>query len=354
MIIEKIHEVYKKNMSSADMHFGKTYLIKRGITLNSIDTFELGLHTRLILTEQGEEMAKLGKSISETLFLDYIKTSFSTLLIDSDPRIVYPLYKNEFGTNKLVGFHSRAIHSKAFMQHRHISNFYYNIFNEKTLDNSGKEIVITEGQNDCIIMCQNGFNSIGLLGVNSFKIGNAETLLSAGIERAYLIFDNDKNNSGMKGAIKTSNVLEEIGIESLICSIPMLRGREKTDLNDLFLNHPKSFAKTIKQSMSNGKIFKKKKEIKTKQVRIQFDRQSIKIWDLHYFPNIGPRIVQANCMLPGHEDNKSSFRLYTETNSFNCFGCGRGGNVVHFYACLNNVNYNEAVMKLRERIKDGL
>jgi len=36
----------------------------------------------------------------------------------------------------------------------------------------------------------------------------------------------------------------------------------------------------------------------------------------------------ARCVLPDHEDRVPSFVVYPETNSFYCFGCLRGGDVV--------------------------
>jgi|SRR5215207_874213 len=36
----------------------------------------------------------------------------------------------------------------------------------------------------------------------------------------------------------------------------------------------------------------------------------------------------GHCPLPDHEDRTPSFVVYTETNSFFCFGCVRGGDVV--------------------------
>jgi DNA primase len=49
----------------------------------------------------------------------------------------------------------------------------------------------------------------------------------------------------------------------------------------------------------------------------------------------GLRKVGANwtgrCPLPDHEDKVPSFVVYPETNSFFCFGCLRGGDVVELY-----------------------
>jgi hypothetical protein len=39
----------------------------------------------------------------------------------------------------------------------------------------------------------------------------------------------------------------------------------------------------------------------------------------------------ARCPLPDHEDKTPSFTVYPETNSWYCFGCLRGGDVVELY-----------------------
>lgn len=37
---------------------------------------------------------------------------------------------------------------------------------------------------------------------------------------------------------------------------------------------------------------------------------------------------QIKC--PFHKDDKPSMKIYTETNTFNCFGCGANGDVIEF------------------------
>jgi hypothetical protein len=39
-------------------------------------------------------------------------------------------------------------------------------------------------------------------------------------------------------------------------------------------------------------------------------------------------ILTTNCMLPGHDDSTPSFTVWPETQTWKCFGCGRGGDVI--------------------------
>ncbi len=46
---------------------------------------------------------------------------------------------------------------------------------------------------------------------------------------------------------------------------------------------------------------------------------------------VGQNLI-ARCPLPGHDDKSPSFYVYPETDSFYCFGCLRGGDVVNLAA----------------------
>lgn len=52
----------------------------------------------------------------------------------------------------------------------------------------------------------------------------------------------------------------------------------------------------------------------------------------------------ARCPLPGHDDKTPSFTVYPETNSYYCFGCLRGGDVVDLAAAAWGYDSGEMAM----------
>ena len=53
-------------------------------------------------------------------------------------------------------------------------------------------------------------------------------------------------------------------------------------------------------------------------------------------------------LCPFHSEKTPSFHIYTETQSFYCFGCGAGGDVITFIKRIENLNYIEAVKLLAQ------
>lgn len=54
-------------------------------------------------------------------------------------------------------------------------------------------------------------------------------------------------------------------------------------------------------------------------------------------------------LCPFHSEKTPSFVVYPETQSFYCFGCGAGGDVITFVKKINNIDYIEAVKALASR-----
>lgn len=58
------------------------------------------------------------------------------------------------------------------------------------------------------------------------------------------------------------------------------------------------------------------------------------------------RILTGLC--PFHNEKTPSFTVYPETQSYYCFGCGAGGDVITFIKSINNLDYVEAVKQLAD------
>ena len=54
----------------------------------------------------------------------------------------------------------------------------------------------------------------------------------------------------------------------------------------------------------------------------------------------------VNCPLPMHDDKTASFKYYQNTDSFWCFGCGKGGTVIDFIATLHGETPLDACKRL--------
>ncbi len=59
------------------------------------------------------------------------------------------------------------------------------------------------------------------------------------------------------------------------------------------------------------------------------------------------RTLVCNC--PFHSEKTPSFTVFPDTQSFYCFGCGAGGDVITFIMKAENLDFLEAVRLLAER-----
>ncbi len=53
-------------------------------------------------------------------------------------------------------------------------------------------------------------------------------------------------------------------------------------------------------------------------------------------------------LCPFHDERTPSFYIYSETNTFHCFGCSAHGDSISFYMKLNNCDFNQALAVLGE------
>lgn len=54
---------------------------------------------------------------------------------------------------------------------------------------------------------------------------------------------------------------------------------------------------------------------------------------------------------PFHKDDKPSLKIYTETNTFNCFGCNANGDTIEFIQKKENLSKHQALVKASELVE---
>lgn len=93
--------------------------------------------------------------------------------------------------------------------------------------------------------------------------------------------------------------------------------------------------------MLHGKnLFSKTKEPHS-NIKLN-EAKKILIEDLYKgIPKKIGRVKMGSC--PFHKDETPSFAIYPDSNSFYCFSCGKGGDVIDFYMELNNCDFQTAL-----------
>ena len=59
-------------------------------------------------------------------------------------------------------------------------------------------------------------------------------------------------------------------------------------------------------------------------------------------------------LCPFHGENTPSFSVSSDKQIFHCFGCGAGGNVFSFLMEIEGISFQEAALKLAEKVNIDL
>ena len=247
-ILDAVNNYYQNNLFSNSNAL--QYLNSRGITKESIDKFQIGY----------------ASSSNDTI--NYLKNNFFDLsmakelgIIDSGSnglyarfieRITFPIFLQ---SGKLVGFGGRTIsgHNAKYVNspatklfNKSALLFGYNLARESIYQS--KEIIITEGYLDVIMLHQAGFtNSVATLG--TALTSQHVPLLKKSDAKVILGYDGDK--AGMEAAYKASILLAQNDFVGGV--VIFQNGQDPADyvkegrveeLKSLFL-HPKYFVEFV-------------------------------------------------------------------------------------------------------------
>lgn len=205
---------------SAEGHVALQYLIKRGLTIDFLKRFEVGFAP--------QKTGWLRKILNEKKFNDELLIEAGLLgekkLEFFRERITFPI-KNPAG--QTIGFSARKYKEETFGG-KYINTPETPLFKKSRLlfgmnycrrrIASERNVIIVEGQIDCLKMIESGFNlTVAALGT-AFGEGHIRELEQLGVRRAFLLFDPDK--AGQAAASKVGNLFQKAGVEVTVITLP--------------------------------------------------------------------------------------------------------------------------------------
>ncbi|WP_200763131.1 DNA primase [Nitrosophilus alvini] len=209
-ILEKVNKFYKKMLDSTPD--AMKYLKERGVFESSIEKFELGY------APSSEKTINFIKSnflsVKDAVETGILGTDSKRVYARLIERITFPIYSH---SGRLVGFGGRTItgHPAKYINSPQTklfnkSNLLYGYHIAKEHIYRKKEIIVTEGYLDVIMLHQAGFDTAVA------TLGTALTpqhlpILRRGEPKVILAYDGDK--AGVNAAIKAAKLLISSGIE---------------------------------------------------------------------------------------------------------------------------------------------
>ena len=242
-------------------------------------------------------------------------------------------------------------------KHKHLKIPIKNLYNEKCLAANPVRVILVEGVFDCLSMISFGFtNTVATFGTVGFKKQYCE-LFHKNTE-IDIIFDNDENGSGMKGAVKVALILYENNFKNVnIVNLKKDIDDKKADCNSV-LTSKNGYFKMLRSIASKMPILscpaflesldilKSRRSPKrpSKEDFFDLNMRDLAIGHTRIIRKHGDRMM-AFC--PFHDDSTASLVIYLNSNSFYCFGCNRGGGPPTFARLLKDAGIN-----IREDMKN--
>lgn len=183
----------------------------------------------------------------KVLYMTARATSFT-------PQDDYEGHLNKDGIYEPTKYKKIRTHESDDEKKKHISKHIQNdVFMGEDHILDAEEIIITEGAPDWVSAVDKGFAAISPV-TTSFREQDIEKLgrLTRHAKAIYIINDNEKNEAGLKGALKTGKYLTEKGRNVFIVMLPKPEGIDKVDLNDYLRDHT---ADDLRKEMKEAKSF---------------------------------------------------------------------------------------------------
>ena len=224
-ILEKLNSFYKQKLIHNKTAYN--YLIQRGLNQNTIEKFSLGFAPSS--NEQLEFLNQINVPINEAIEIGAFAKGENGVYARLIDRITFPIFSPN---NKIIAYGGRTItnHPAKYINYTNTKlfnkskTFYgFNFAREKILRK--KEIIITEGYMDVIMLHQAGYtNSVATLGT-ALTNEHLPLLKKMDID---VIVAYDGDNAGINAALKASILLAQNSFEGGV--VLFKEGKDPADM----------------------------------------------------------------------------------------------------------------------------
>ena len=247
-ILEEINSFYKKRLDKNQNALN--YLKNRGVYESSIEKFEIGFAPKSF--ETIEYLKSKYIPLQEAVEVGILAIKDNHLYARFIDRITFPIYSPN---SNIVGFGGRTISNHPA---KYINSPQTKLFNKSKLLYGyhlaketifkKKEMIITEGYLDVVMLHQAGFtNSVATLGTALTK--EHLPLLRRGEPKIILAYDSDR--AGIEAAMKAAKMLSQTDIEGGVVLFDdgkdpadMVKEGKINELETIFA-HPKPFIEFV-------------------------------------------------------------------------------------------------------------
>ena len=201
-----------------------------------------------------------------------------------------------------------------------------------------KEVIICEGEFDCLLLQSKGFNAVTSTG-GAVSFQEEWVALFEGVD-TYVCFDNDK--AGENGKMKLFKMIRH----AKNVPLPPEVG-DHGDITDFFIKLGNT-ADDFRAYMEVSEAVPIKEESETRSHRKYSgntsDREQAKSVPLGEFLKFN---YQNFALCPFHKEKTPSLKRYKD-NKWWCFGCGLGGDTIDLVMKMQDCSLPEAIKKILE------
>ena len=263
---------YQLNIQSKEGHDAKEYLLKRGLSDEIINEFEIGY-----ALSKPDNLSKilLSKGYDENILLETGLSNIGNSLYDLfRDRITFPIHNSD---GKCVGFSARIY--KDIDEAKYINtketpvfkkgNILFNYHRASREAQNYKYILVVEGQMDAIRIYSSGIKSVVATMGTALTQKHVALLKRLGVD-VILAFDND--TAGLKATITNGDILSNEGV-----NVKVLRIKDAKDPDEYILkNGIEGYKNAIEHSVNYFDF---------KLTNLQEDKDLNKIEDLNKYIN---------------------------------------------------------------------